>query len=379
MGVRGARRGRGRLARRAAGCPHVLLVVCPGATGLRLETEAALAALGGVRALSPADADVLLVVGEPSAELRRAAEVTWSQLPGPRVRGVVAGPGRAEDVLRRLVPLLGSAEQEADAADRDDTAVPGPEGDPPGGLPMADRAEDRDGLTLDVLRVALGPVLPHWPAGLVVDTRLQGDVVQSATARVLRARAARGPSYWAPGPDASPDLRRGRCAASHLDALARLLSVTGWAGAASGAVALRDRLLAGEAHERVRADFRPWRRRVEGSRLLRWCTRDLGVLLPADARRLGVGGPAARAAPPHDVSARLRQWLVETDAVLGGAPPPDGGPRGEPAAAPSSALLGAAVELLPGRELAEARTVLASFDPDPDEPGAAPSVAAGAS
>ncbi|WP_340557061.1 hypothetical protein [Streptomyces sp. GSL17-111] len=365
-----ARRGRGPLARWAARCPHVLLVVCPGATELRLETEAALAALGGVRALGPADADVLLVVGEPSAELRRAADVTWSQLPGPRARGVVAGPGRAEGVLRRLVPLLGAAEQEDDAAGRDDTSVPGPEEDLPGGLPMADRAEDRDGLTLDVLRVPLGPVLPHWPAGLVVDVRLQGDVVRSATARVLRAGAARRPSYWAPGADASPDLRRRRCAGSHLDALARLLSVTGWEGAASGAVALRDRLLAGAPHERVRADFGPWRRRVEGSRLLRWSTRDVGVLHPADARRLGVGGPAARAAPPHDVSARLRQWLVETDAVLGGAPPPDGGPRGEPAAAPSAALLRAAVELLPGLELAEARTVVASFDPDPDEPAA---------
>ena len=33
---------------------------------------------------------------------------------------------------------------------------------------MADRGDDRDGLRLDQLHLPLGPVLPDWPAGLVL-------------------------------------------------------------------------------------------------------------------------------------------------------------------------------------------------------------------
>ena len=92
------------------------------------------------------------------------------------------------------------------------------------GLPMADRAEDRDGLTLDVLHLSLGPVLPAWPAGLVLDVALQGDVLQSAEARVLPGL---------PWPhDGSATDPGGRLAAAHLlDAAAGQLLLAGWADA----------------------------------------------------------------------------------------------------------------------------------------------------
>lgn len=69
----------------------------------------------------------------------------------------------------------------------------------PGGLPMADRGEDRDGLMLDQLHVPLGPLLPDWPAGLVVHTTLQGDVVQAARIEILRADGALDDSGASPG------------------------------------------------------------------------------------------------------------------------------------------------------------------------------------
>ena len=51
----------------------------------------------------------------------------------------------------------------------------------PGGSPLPREGDDdRDGLEMDVLHVPLGPVLPHWPAGLVVWCVLQGDVIVSA-------------------------------------------------------------------------------------------------------------------------------------------------------------------------------------------------------
>ncbi|MEE1940663.1 hypothetical protein V1L54_14810 [Streptomyces sp. TRM 70361] len=239
----------------------------------------------------------------------------------------------------------------------------------PGGLMMADRAEDRDGLKLDVLHVPLGPVLPDWPAGLVIDTVLQGDVVQRAEGRVLPSAGPCPPPFWHAddGRTVAPGARTAAC---HLDSLGRLLALAGWEDAAAGARRLRDRLLAGEPADAVRADFGSWRRRVERSCTLRWATDGIGVLAPADAVRLGVSGPAVRARPPHDATARWLRWLVETDEALAGGQTPDGGPRGHRApdgSPPSRGLLDAAVELMPGLELSAARLLVASLGPDPDE------------
>ncbi len=450
----------------------MLLVACPGATGLRLEAEAAVRGAGGRLAEGPADADVLLVVGSPGTRLGAAVETVWSQLPEPRARGHAVRPGRVAAVLDgALARLLDDQRQAADAAERHtawpppeprrptDDADAGPSGgaghgdggtgdggreephagdrraagpehaaeghgehaehgrdeehgsgehgqhggherhaenaedaedaegarddqhgehadhsdhsshgdhsdhggmEMPGGLAMADRAEDRDGLKLDVLHVPLGPVLPHWPPGLVVDTLLQGDVVQRARARVVAAPGAGRAPFWRPE-------RPAHRAARRLDSLGRLLAVAGWEAAAARAGELRDRLLGGAPESAVRADFVRLRRSLERSRLLRWATDGVGVLDAGQVARLGL---PRRAHPPGaawDATARWRWWLAEAAAALAAEPPP-----GEDRAAASARVVLDVVEdLLPGVELGEARLLVASLDPDTDAAGAA--------
>jgi len=345
------------LARWAARRPHVLLVPAPGATAVRLAGETVVRQAGGVLATSPADADVLLIAGAPGPELTGAVELVWAQLPGPRARAEAHEPEQVGGALLAALAELTDPAQVAWAADRHDEWGAS-EGDMPGGLAMADRGPDRDGLSLDVLSVPLGPVLPDWPAGVVVDTALQGDVIQRAEARPLDAPAAVGTVFWHGA--------LARRAAAHLDSLGRLLAVAGWDDAAGRARALRDELLDETPAEQVRPAFAALRRRVDRSRALRWATDGLGALPAAAAARRGVGGPAARAG--GDVTARWRQWLADTDALLSGRDPdPDSGPRGPADPASSRALLAVATELMCGLDLAAARLVLASFDPDPDE------------
>lgn len=367
--------------------PHVLLLACPGATAVRLAAESAVAALGGHLAMSPADADVLLVAGSPAAELQTSVDELWARLPGPRVRVAATAPEPVAEMLRTALSELTRGAARRDGQDRqgawDASRGDGEAGrlsrhgghtgreesemEMPGGLPMADRAEDRDGLKLDVLHVPLGPWLPHWPGGLVIDTRMQGDVVQQAEARPLSAARSIGTPFWhAVGDPAALQLHT---AAAHLDSLARLLAVAGWPSAAERARGLRDRALGGETGEGLVRDCTRWRRRVARSRLLRWSTDGLGVLTAAHAARLGVGGPAARTAEPWDATARWQQWLTEVGRLLEGERAPEAGPRGQPDVSPppSRALLDAVTELLPGLDLAAARLLVASFDPDPDE------------
>ncbi|MFI1721912.1 hypothetical protein [Streptomyces sp. NPDC020489] len=63
------------------------------------------------------------------------------------------------------------------------------------GLPMADRADDRDGLRLDQLHVPLGPGLVDWPAGLILRLTLQGDIVQQAGVEPLVPTSPH-PPFW---------------------------------------------------------------------------------------------------------------------------------------------------------------------------------------
>jgi hypothetical protein len=238
----------------------------------------------------------------------------------------------------------------------------------PGGLMTAHRAPDRDGLKLDVLQVPLGPVLADWPAGLVVTLALQGDVVQQADARVLGSAALLQIPFWDAGDDGD---RARRHAAAHLDSLGRLLAVVGWDALAYRARRLRDGALGDVPAERLRAELAALERRMRRSWTLRWATDGLGVLTAALARDLGVTGPAARAANGGgDVTARWRCWLARADRYLAGDLPADGeGPRGRvdgdrPA---SAALLDAAVRLMLGLDIAAARIVVASFDPDTDQ------------
>lgn len=193
----------------------------------------------------------------------------------------------------------------------------------PGGLSMADVADDRDGLALDVLHLPLGPVLPEWPAGLVVDVALQGDVITAATARVLDA-----------GEPRPPGRARVSAAVRDLDALARILAIAGWRGPATRARMLRDRLRRGEPV----ADLARLVRTVRRSRVLR-------LMLRGTASGAGV-----------DVADLLEQRLVRIEARAAGTPV-DAPER------PSPADLGAR---LVGAEFAAARLLIAALDPDVD-------------
>jgi hypothetical protein len=195
----------------------------------------------------------------------------------------------------------------------------------PGGLPMADLGDDRDGLRLDRLHVALGPVLPDWPPGLVVRTVLQGDVIQEASAEVLDAGSGR--SFWH---DAHP-------AAGELDGLARFLGVAGWADAAARARRLRDELLAGASAEHIGASAAALVRRVRRSRTLRWQIRGL----PAGST---------------DLAALLEGRLAAIEAAVASAALPASRPA-----------LDELAGLLVGSELAAARLIVAAADPDTEE------------
>ncbi|MEU0112583.1 hypothetical protein ABZ137_02350 [Streptomyces bobili] len=250
----------------------------------------------------------------------------------------------------------------------------------PGGFPMAERGEDRDGLTLDRLHVPLGPFLADWPAGLTIRTVLQGDVIQQADLDEPPADRSADPFWARPWlrAAAGEPVTRGeaarRRAAAHLDSLARLLSVAGWPAEAVTARRLRDDLLTEAPVSMVLPRVERHARRVGRSRTLYWLTRGVGPLSAADARAAGVSGPAARAG--GDVPARYRQWLSDVmhdvrqlDDTAPLDPVAQESPRGrwDAERPPSAALTGVLCGLLVGAELGAARLVVASLDPDPDE------------
>jgi hypothetical protein len=346
-----------RLAGWAVRRPHALVVAVPGWTAARLAVERAVHAAGGTLARSPAEADLLITAGRPCEELLEAIDRIWSQVPGPAVRGVVTDSTAAIHEVSGLLLRLSEAEQGGQDDGRD----------MPGGPGMADRGPDRDGLTLDVLHVPWGPVLPFWPGGLVVDVELQGDVVQSAQARLLSGTDRAAP-YWSSPLEGGGPTRGHHRAAAHLDSLTRLLALTGWSSAAARAMLLRDALLAPSVPPQVVDEVARLRRRLLRSRTLRRATDDLGVISRDDVARWGLSGPAARAcAIGGDATARWETWLHEIDKALSGAEPgPDSGPHGDGAEG-SAALARAATTLMGGLDVAAARLVMARLDPDPDE------------
>lgn len=416
----------GRLLRYASARPPSLLVAVPHGTRARLLAEAELARRGWRRAGTPASADLLVVCGSPEEFLARAVETIWADTPCPRARVELRDDLRAEQVADALdgavSRLADGPAQRRDAADRvrrqarrdrdgahghgdgpehgrqehedgHDVDGPGPgdghedghghgmggpgdghgHGDGhgmggPGGLRMAGRGPDRDGLTLDRLHVPLGPVLPDWPAGLVVETVLQGDVIQRARVRISGGSGAE--RFWDEpwlAALAGRHVTRGeaarRRAASHLDSLGRLLAVSGWDSSATRARRLRDRLLWEGPDDGLAEDFARFARRVRRSRSLRWMLRGLGT---ADASP----GPAVRVR--GDVVARMERWLAGTEAALGELDDrsrlaDDEGPRGPVGERPSESLLAVLPTLLVGAELAAARLIVAGLDPDLDQ------------
>lgn len=385
--------------------PSVLLVTAPGATRERLAVEAELARRGWPRAGGPAAADLVVFAGAPGPVREDGredawAERVWESVPAPKARVTVTraddaahaldrgraalhGPARPAEAQHH--PRADTGTDHGDHGDHEDHGAHEHHGHHMGvvaGLPMAERADDRDGLRLDLLHVPLGPALPDWPAGLVVHAELQGDVVRRAGVEEIPAAHASRPAFWsepwlraaAGEPVTVGEAARRRCAA-HLDSVGRFLAVAGWREPAVEARRARDRILAGEPVSGLRARVHPWARRVRRSWTLRRLMAGVGVLSAERARRHGVTGPALLA--DGDVHARLLVWLTEIERALddGDDPAPLdvraplNGPRGllDADTPPSRALLDLLPGLLEGTEFACARLVVASLDPDLDE------------
>lgn len=383
MGVRAA------VVRLAARSAHVLVVEVPGAWEIRAAVERAALDRGWQLAHSPADSDVLAVCGEPGPRLADTVDQVWHQMPGPRVRVDVVHRGDAAAALEQgKKSLLDAGRHRADARNRPSgpdliaefdrreedmdhgDAHEGMEhedmdhggmdhgdmdhggmdhgdmdhegmdhGDmemAPGGIPLADGARDRDGLQMDVLTVPLGPVLPYWPAGLVVRCSVQGDVITDASVEFLDADTRIGDDP-APHP------------AQRLDHVVAVLALAGWGNAAEEARAIRDEVLRGNSGAAAGERFVRLDRRIRRSRLLRWSMRGIGVV---DAEDVDCGGlPRDLMGDSHE---RLLAMMDRTMAGLTGqdraAEPPC------PAVSPEHIA-----RLVTGLDLAAARLMVASL------------------
>lgn len=215
----------------------------------------------------------------------------------------------------------------------------------PEGIPLAEGGEDRDGLGLDVLHLPLGPVLPYWPAGLVLRCSLQGDVVVEAAVSVVdggHGRASRA-GERCPGP--------GLSAAVRCDNVIALLALAGTQDTAARARTARDALLAGDERA-ARAAVERVHRAVHRSWLLHWSLRGVLPLTEADLEHHGL--PAWCLGDVHDrllwLVGRIRAEVVDEE------------PAAHAEAAVPVAVLG---HLVTGLELAAVRLAVASLALDP--------------
>lgn len=369
------------LARRAVRASRVLVVECPGAWRARVAAEHAVGMRGWRLAESPASADVLLVVGEPGTELAEVVAGLWDAMPGPRARvdlAVGADPesaldtavaslldphAQAQDAAGRTVPDLPADETEHDGMDHDGMDHGGHDGMDhgghdgmdhgdmemaPDGIPLAEGTEDdRDGLEMDALPVRLGPVLPHWPAGLVLDVTLHGDLVAGAAARFL------GPA----GEDSPAIADPAVLSARHCDDVVAVLALVGWADGASLARSARDTLLERHGGD-ARDTLLDLRHQVARSRTLRWSLGGVGVVSVSLAARHGL--PERAVGDCHDRVLGLLDRAITTARTYGGlgsAAPRDPADVDDAAGVPVQAL----GPLVTGYDLAVARLVVATL------------------
>lgn len=342
------------VARVAASRAHVLVAEVPGAFEERVALERALEPMGWCIAESAADADVLAVLGAPDEAFASVVDHVWAQMSEPRVRVHVQAGSEATalldevrerlrlgarrltgpDVRRGFTPSADAMAPEHD--DQDGAAAHGDHHDHdgghdhssmmmPDGIPLAEGAEDRDGLEMDELHLPLGPVLAHWPAGVVLRVTLHGDVVVDAEVEQLAASGI--------GRRDDPAVRAARL----LDAAGSVLALAGLPAESARVRRLRDRCLDGElhdGHEVAQFGDRLGRRRV-----LRWV---LSGLIAEGSH----GGS-------EELHARLTALFEQARAELDGdAVPP---------VAPAVQALPALVR---GMELAEVRLWVAALGPD---------------
>ncbi|MCX2963614.1 hypothetical protein [Gordonia aquimaris] len=378
------------LARLAVRRVHVLVVAAAGNRILEVVVDAKVRERGWVVAESPADADVLAVVGTSGPRLTEAIEQVWQQLPGPRVRIQVDERSQVDPAFDQAVVELSDIDRQRDDArhrhDKGDDGSARHSDDAeeharmhhggmghgqmghgqmdhgqmdhggmdhggmdhgsmaPAGIPLAEGADDRDGLEMDVLHLPLGPIMTHWPAGLVVQCTLQGDVVVDAQVDVLDAEA-----LVASGADSTVE------AVNHCSVVVDVLALAGAENVAAQARAVRA-LLVDDELERARAELGPLYRRIRRSSPLRWSLRGLGVLDHDRAEELGVDEylPALTG----DVHDRMLARL----SVIGGADGEEGGPFVTPLHWRCGELL--IPELIVGLDLAATRLVIASLGID---------------
>ncbi len=245
---------------------HVLVVELPGRPLLRLRAEAAVRARGWVVTADPEDADLVLVCGTPHPEATEAVDALWTRVPGPRARRTVRSAEDLADALDSAARVLGD-----DALQRGAAATGGPASAGPVGR--------------------LGPVRPHWPAGLIVDCAVD-DRGRIAAAGVRRLPAEQeedlGPrSFVLPVADA-----------------ARLLRLVGWPAVALRLDRVVDLALAGTAPERLRRRLRAVERAVRRSETLRWVLRREGHGVAVASRVLALLRAAAEGADPPPPPAR---------------------------------------------------------------------------
>ncbi|WP_245580322.1 hypothetical protein [Arthrobacter castelli] len=213
----------------------------------------------------------------------------------------------------------------------------------PEGIALAQGGPDRDGLEMDVLHLPLGPVLPFWPAGLVLDCSLQGDVVVDAAASVVdghdHGAGAGGSTGVAPA------------AAVWCDGVMALLALTGADDAAARSRQARDALLRGDPAAARKTVVR-LHRSVRRSWLLRWSLRGVLRLDQSDLERHGL--PVSCRGDAYE---RLLSMVERIRAGLG-----DTGPVSEEAGVVPWQMV---PHLVTGLELSAVRLAVASLYPGP--------------
>lgn len=412
---------------------------------------------------TPRSATVLLVAGRLPEALYDAARRAHDGLAHPRAtvwwarEPLVAGPpfpeaalvtsadGGASDEVAALAAILALVQADLVRGARASEPALLPNVDPapwrgvgpygqggsgmtggvPYGRPLTERAPDRDGLELDQLPVRVGPFFAPFPAGLVLDVKLQGDVVQEVAlpgnAFARAGEAGHGPDRHRAPQDRPPllaDVERAR-ARHHLRWLAHALRVHGLAALARRTLALSASLARG-LPAGVAGDAVALGRLLERTRALAWATADVGATAPHLVAGRGLG-PVARAAglqedarlddPAYraigfqpvvapvggasrgDARARWRQRLAEAVQSLdlaaraGARRAGDGGagvegprgpqPRDAGAPGPSAVLVALLPDLLRDLEWGDAVTTVVSLDIDVREAAAGATPLAG--
>jgi hypothetical protein len=228
--------------------------------------------------------------------------------------------------------------------------------DMPRGIPLATGGPDRDGLEMDVLHAPLGPVLPHWPAGLVVRCGLQGDVIVSAMAEILPAAAQPSGDRLVAGDSCrSADDERRLAVIRRSDAAVQVLALAGWSFAAGRARRIRDAVASGTALLDAAVDLDKLAQSVGRSWTLRWTLKGITVGDTLDHAQDGMGQSGS-----ETVRGRLIGWLDEArriarDDKAGGAC------ELQDALAFQRSLLSAIPRLLNGTDVATARLIIAGL------------------